>query len=132
MSVWKVGKNERFHNKKVYIQYTDAGTCTGAMIEFYSSISPRKNETWVQNPKGLGMMRANSIIRHCAYSVLHANCHNTPDIYEDLFVSWTEIPNVNDFSYSRYIEDTKRSGYLGIQKSISAVKTATKKYMLEY
>ncbi|MFA5715910.1 MAG: hypothetical protein WC998_09225 [Candidatus Paceibacterota bacterium] len=132
MSVWKVGKNERFHNKKVYIQYTDAGVCTGLMIEFDSSVCPRKNETWIQNPKGLGMMRTNPIIRHCAYRVLHANCHNTPDIYDALFVSWTEIPNVNDFSYSRYIEDTKRSGYLGIQKSISAVKTATKKYMLEY
>ena len=28
MSIWKVGKNERFHNKKVYIQYTDDGRPT--------------------------------------------------------------------------------------------------------
>jgi len=131
MSIWKVGKNERFHDKKVYIQYTDTGLSTALTIECGSSVCARKKETWIPNPKG-GMMRQNPIVRHVAETCVVMNCHGCPDRYNLLFVSWTEKPSPDDFTYAQYISDEKHPGFLGIVKSGSAVQTAIKKYMKEH
>jgi len=130
MSVWKVGKNERFHNKKVYCQYTDDGRSTALTIECGSSVEPRKSERWIPDTKrGFGMIRENPIVRYFADTCIVMNCHGCPDRYELLFVSWTEKPNPEDFSYAQYCNDEKHPGFLGIAKSGSAVITAVKKYM---
>lgn len=134
MSVWKVGKNEKFHDKKVYVQYTDDGRTTALTIECGSSVEPRKNEKWIPNTKrGFGMIRENPIVRHFADTCIVMNCHGCPDRYELLFVSWTEKPSQEDArSYAHYISDEKHPGFLGISASGSAVKTAIKKYMKEH
>jgi hypothetical protein len=131
MSVWKVGKNERFHNKKVYCQYTGDGRSTALSIECGSSVCPRKNETWVANPKG-GMMRANPVIRYSADTCITSGCHGCPDRYSLLFVSWNQKPEAGDFAYAQYCSDEKHPGFLGITASGSAVMTAVKKYMKEH
>ena len=133
MSIWKVGKNEKFHNKKVYAQYTDDGHFTALTITCESSVYARKNERWIPDTKrGFGMMRENSIIRRAADTCVIMNCHNCPDRYELLFVSWNQKPLPEDgYAYDQYIADEKHSGFLGIAKSGSAVQTAIKKYMKE-
>ncbi|MDD3019817.1 MAG: hypothetical protein PHX61_02400 [Alphaproteobacteria bacterium] len=131
MSVWKVGKNERFHNKKVYCQYTDDGRSTALTLVCGSSVMPRKNEKWVPDTKrGWGMKRENPIIRHYAETCVIMNCHNCPDRYALLFISWTEKPlPEDDLAYSQYLQDEKHDGFLGIAESGSAITTAMKKYM---
>jgi hypothetical protein len=134
MSVWKTGKNERFHNKKVYIQYTDAGLSTALTIECGSSVQARKNERWIPDTKrGWGMVRENPIVRHFADTCIVMNCHGCPDRHELLFVSWTQKPLPEDtFAYAQYCIDEKHQGFLGIAKSGSVVNTAVKKYMKEH
>ncbi len=131
MSVWKVEKNERFHNKKVYIQYTDDGRLTGLTIECGSSIQPRKNEKWVPDTKrGFGMRRENPIVRYFADTRNVVNCHNCPARYEMLFVSWNQKPLPEDtLAYTQYCKDETHVGFQGITTSGSAVQTAIKKYM---
>ena len=131
MSVWKIGKNERFHNKKVYIQYTDDGRPTALTVECGSSICPRKNEKWVPDTaRGWGMKRENPIIRYFADTCI-TGCCGSPDRYTLLFVSWTEKPAPEDHAYAQYCSDEKHPGFLGIAASGSGVNTATKKWMKE-
>jgi hypothetical protein len=131
--MWKIGKNERFHDKKVYIQYADDGRSTALQIQCGASICPRKNETWVPDTKkGYGMKRADPIIRFFADTVVISGCHGCPDRYTLLFVSWNQKPSPEDHSYAQYLSDEKHSGFLGITSSGSAVQTAIKKYMKEH
>lgn len=134
MSIWKVGKNERFHNKKVYIQYTDDMRPTALTIECGSSLQPRKSEKWVPDTKrGFGMKRENPIVRHFADTCVVMNCHGCPDRYNLLFVSWTQKPLPEDtMAYAQYCNDEKHPGFLGVSASGSAVHTAVKKYMKEH
>lgn len=129
--MWKTGKNEKFHDKKVYIQYTDAGLSTALLIQCGSSIYARKNEKWVPDTaRGWGMKRDHPIRRFYADTCIISGCHGCPDRYSLLYVSWTEKPLPEDsFAYSQYCADEKHPGFLGIAASGSAVKTAVKNYM---
>jgi hypothetical protein len=131
MSIWKVGKNERFHNKKGYVQYTDDGRPTALIIECGSAICSRKNEKWIPDTvRGWGMKRQNPLKRFFADTVITSGCHGCPDRYTTLFVSWSEKPQPEDINaYAQYCSDEKHAGFLGITASGSAVNTAVKKYM---
>lgn len=131
MSVWKQGKNERFHDKKIWSQYTDAGLSTALNIEIGSCIYARKTERWIPDTRrGWGMIRENPIIRYSSEKVVFAMCHGCYDRHELLFVSWNQIPQEEDtMAYADYQKDAKHPGFLGISKSGSAVKTATMNWM---
>jgi len=131
MSIWKQGKNERFHNKTVWIQYTDDGRSTALTIECGSMVMPRTREAWVPDTKrGFGMVRLNPIIRHSADTCIISGCHGCPDRYSLLYVAWNQKPSQEDArAYAQYCEDEKHPGFLGVAKSASCVKTAVKKYM---
>jgi hypothetical protein len=130
MSIWKTGKNEMYHNKKVYIQFTDDDKPTALTIECNTSICPRKNEKWIPDTaRGFGMKRDNPIKRFAADTCIVSGCHGCPDRYSLLFVSWNQKPSPDDFSYSQYCSDEKHPGFLGITTSGSAVKTKVKQYM---
>jgi hypothetical protein len=132
MSIWKVGKNELFHNKKVYIQYTDRELPTALQVQCGSTVYARKNERWIPDTaRGWGMKRDNPLIRFFADTVIVSGCHGCPDRYSLLFVSWNQKPLPEDvLAYNQYCIDEKNPGFLGITASGSAVKTAVKKYMV--
>lgn len=134
MSVWTVGKNERFHNKKFCVQHTDDGRETALSIECSSEIYARTNETWVPDTKrGYGMKREKPITRFSAVLVVAAGCHGCPDRVTPLFSAWTEKPQPEDArAFAQYSWDEKQPGFLGICASSSPVRTAVKKYMQEH
>ena len=134
MSIWKIGKNERYHNQKVYIQYADNGLSTALLIQCGSCIYPRKNEKWIPDTaRGWGMKRDNPIIRFFADTVVTSGCHGCPDRYTNIFVSWNCKPSPEDtLAYSQYCSDEKHPGFLGIAASASSVHTSVKKYMRDH
>lgn len=134
MSVWTVGKNERYHNKKFYVQHTDDGRETGLSIECGSEIYARTNETWVPDTaRGYGMKREKPIKRFSAVTVVISGCHGCPDRHTLLFSAWTEKPQPEDAdAFAQYCSDEKHPGFIGISASSSPVRTAVKKYMQEH
>lgn len=131
---WQVMKNEKFHNKKIWVPTHDNGITPGGHIETYSEIITRKNDKWIPDVKrGWGFVRENPIVRTCAEYVIPAACHGGYDMHHLLFVSWNLEPTSEDGIkiVSMHAGDKIHAGYLGISKSKSAVLTAVKKYMRE-
>ena len=126
--MWKQSQVKEYHNKTEWIRILNDKP-TGEIIISGSEVCARKNEKWIKNQKGLGMVRESPIKRFSASILVRSSFTCCVDKHTLICVAWSEIPSECDYSYKQYLEDSTRVNFLGIVKSQSAVNTFIKNYM---